>query len=98
MLNQHFCEKHQTRYYKNEKVDPKGQLKVWYSHKLLNGTGFCVEQESDVEKTESVSSHKMLMCNAMNNAIALASSGKIQIDQIGSYYKKIYSELTTTVN
>lgn len=36
----------------------------------------------------------MYACNAMNNAVALASNGVIGVDQIGQYYQKIFSELS----
>lgn len=105
MLGQHYCQLHNSKFYKNEK-DRNGELKVWYSHKILDGQGFCTEKETQESKPaiqqkmftdQSASpSRYMFMCNAMNNATALAASGKIALDQIGSYYKRILSELTQT--
>lgn len=102
---QHYCQVHRSRYFKNEK-ERNGELKVWYSHKILDGQGFCTEKEVQRNKpavqqrmfdTQVTSpSRYMFMCNAMNNAVALASNGKIGLDQIGSYYKRILSELTQT--
>jgi hypothetical protein len=108
-LNQHYCKEHDTKFYRNERKDYKGDLRVWYSHKMLDGQGFCTEQKSrdDVSKTDiqpkqlrlvddAPKTNGMLMCNAMNNAVSLAASGKITTDQIGSYYKRILSELVST--
>ena len=95
MTKAHFCQEHQTRFYKNEKVGEDGQTDVWYSHKKADGSGFCNEKyQEPQEQTESVDS--MLACNAMNNAVALASTGKIELDQIGEFYKKLYSEMTVS--
>jgi hypothetical protein len=89
MVKAHFCNEHQVRFFKNEKVDEKGQTDIWYSHKKADGTGFCQEKYAD--SVESVD--PMLACNAMNNAVALANAGKIELDSIGDFYKKLYSEL-----
>src|SRR5438105_2584116 len=107
MVQGHFCEQHQSKYYKNEKADKLGQMKIWYSHKMLDGQGFCVEKEIGSSEQSSQlklphditpgSSQGMLMCNAMNNAVALASSGRIQVDQIGAYYQRILSELMRSI-
>src|SRR3989344_5453490 len=93
LVQQHFCEEHQIWFFRNERKDENGNLKVWYSHKKLDGTGFCVEKTNEVvtstvrargnSATEPAPSRYMLMCNAMNNAVALASAGKIEVDQIG---------------
>lgn len=106
MQEEHFCQKHQTKFYRNERVDATGQRKVWYSHKLLDGKGFCVEKVERAEvvhhdiqprrKNNETGVHEMFACNAMNNAIALASSGKIELNQIGDYFNKIYDELIKT--
>lgn len=103
---QHYCQDHQTRYFRNERTDMYGKMNVWYSHKMLDGKGFCVEKLNDQAiapskavfpvRTENPATKSMLMCNAMNNTIALASSGKIELNQIGAYYKRILSELTQT--
>lgn len=91
---QHYCQMHNSKFYKNEK-ERDGELKVWYSHKILDGQGFCTEKETQESKPAAQQSNLyMFMCNAMNNATALAASGKIALDQIGSYYKRILSELT----
>lgn len=105
MQTAHYCQIHNSKFYKNEK-HVNGEAKIWYSHKILDGQGFCVEKETPGMKPtvqqriftdQSVSTSKyMFMCNAMNNAVALASNGKIELDQIGSYYKRILSELTQT--
>lgn len=119
-LNQHYCKEHSTRFYRNERKDYKGDLRVWYSHKMLDGQGFCTEKTlneslrkglNDLSRknTDLIPSVKqlslvddspkvngMLMCNAMNNAVSLAANGKIATDQIGSYYKRILSELLAT--
>lgn len=103
-MTSHYCREHQTKFYRNEKTDANGQLKIWYSHKMLDGNGFCAEKNTDqaqlssqrLREHESSPSQYMLMCNAMNNAVALASSGKISVDQVGSYYQRILAELTKT--
>lgn len=102
MTGQHYCNDHKSRFYKNERTDMDGNHKVWYSHKMLDGKNFCVEKaESKTDNqlripSVSAPSQGMFMCNAMNNAITLAANGVIQVDQIGDYYKKIYSELLKT--
>lgn len=105
MLNLHYCQTHNSKFYRNEK-QVNGEPKVWYSHKILDGQGFCTEK--DTESTKSVTQQKvfsdhavspskyMFMCNAMNNAVSLAAGGKIEINQIGPYYKRILSELVQT--
>lgn len=103
MLMQHYCQLHKSKFYRNEK-EVNGETRVWYSHKILDGSGFCVEKESEkpvvqqaIFPERTVSSSKyMFMCNAMNNATALASGGRIEVNQIGSFYKKILSELIQT--
>jgi hypothetical protein len=113
MNEQHYCQEHKSRFYKNEKLDGTGQLKVWYSHKLKDGTGFCQEEtqvkelaaqgkptQLAIPETTGVlkigsSVNGMFMCNAMNNAVSLASNGVISVDQIGSYYKRILAEFYT---
>jgi hypothetical protein len=126
MNGQHYCKEHKSKFYKNEKLDGTGQLKVWYSHKLADGSGFCQEEDqiknlaSDGEKMAQLSQNQngtgpvqltltkatdmvrvtnstngMFMCNAMNNAVSLASNGVIPIDQIGSYYRRILAEFYT---
>jgi hypothetical protein len=104
-MQQHYCEKHQTKFYRNERTDATGQLKVWYSHKMLDGAGFCVEQNDKATaheitprskgslKADTNSYNTIFACNAMNNAIALANSGKIELNQIESYFKKILTGL-----
>ncbi|MCL5784410.1 MAG: hypothetical protein M1142_03595 [Patescibacteria group bacterium] len=101
----HYCQLHRSKFYRNEK-QVNGDAKVWYSHKILDGQGFCVEKETSETKpavgqsifTDRIVSPSkyMFMCNAMNNAVALAAGGKIELDQIGSYYKRILTELTQT--
>jgi hypothetical protein len=103
-MQQHYCTEHKSKYYKNEKVAADGQIKVWYSHKKSDGSGFCLEDRkvdqpmliTDESPTQGSGYHKMFACNAMNNAVALAASGKITVDQIGSYYKRIFIELASS--
>ena len=125
MNGQHYCQEHKSKFYKNEKLDGTGQLKVWYSHKLADGSGFCQEEDQiksaaetkqvkdsqpmQLELTKGLdklnmatdmvrlnsSTNGMFMCNAMNNAVSLASNGVIPIDQIGSYYRRILAEFYT---
>jgi hypothetical protein len=108
----HYCETHNTKFYKNEKPDPSGLISVWYSHKKADGSGFCVEKTTGSKggsaiqtrlfdgaaynsaPTLSNQAKGMYACNAMNNAVALASNGVIGVDQIGQYFQKIYSELS----
>ncbi len=103
---EHYCPVHRSRYYKNEKVEPTGQLSIWYSHKKADGSGFCVEQNSEqklpaqqsngrltLREVSDSATQKMFACNAMNNAIALACNGKISLEQIEPQYKKILSAL-----
>lgn len=106
MNSLHYCDEHQTKFYKNEKVDPvTGETKVWYSHKKADGTGFCSEKENGkVEQLSLTLPEKsqnqlqsIFACNAMNNAVALAANGKIGLDQIGVQYKKLLSELTSSI-
>ncbi len=103
-MEQHYCQVHKTKFYKNEKVDFNGQMKTWYSHKKADGSGFCTEQISEKSSEKPVQLQlrddatttytRMYACNAMNNAIALACSGKIQIDQIATQYRRILTELS----
>jgi hypothetical protein len=107
MLSNYYCESHNTKYYKNEKTKDNGQLSVWYSHKKSDGTGFCVmpEQQS-LFKDDAVATTKsqkletyqgingMYVCNAMNNAVSLASNGVIGVGEIGNYFNRILSELS----
>lgn len=100
----HFCVEHNTRFYKNEKVDPMGQTRIWYSHKKLDGSGFCVETNAistvsskGIREIPNTSVNGMFICNAMNNAVVLACNNKIQVDQIGVYFKRILSELNRTI-
>lgn len=100
----HYCNEHQTKFFKNEKVAPDGQPKVWYSHKKLDGTGFCVEKAAEVtaqtvyprraEAMPNSSVSGMFSCNALNNAVALACEGKIEVSEIGKYYRNFLSELS----
>lgn len=100
----HFCTEHRTKFYENKKQDPvTGELKVWFSHKRQDGTGFCTEKAAaqpkqlEIPTLHSVPSNNitgMYACNAMNNAVALASSGKIEIGQIDSYFRKILSSFS----
>lgn len=100
---QHYCREHQTRFYRNEKVGPDGEMKVWYSHKKADGSGFCVEKDEqylmqirkplEVEEAKTAPANNIFACNAMNNAIALACNGKIEVNQIGAYYRKILTQL-----
>lgn len=121
LLQGHFCETHNTKYYRNEKAKGDGSVDVWYSHKKSDGTGFCVEsQVSKVDGVKSVqqvldgmtrqntalvsvskkmtdyspaSANGMFVCNAMNNAVNLASNGVIGVDEIGKYFNRILTEL-----
>lgn len=112
MNNEHYCEEHNSKFYRNQREDAKGILSIWYSHKKTDGTGFCVEKNTDqkgqkggtaiqtklfdgslVGPALSSQTRGMYACNAMNNAVNLASNGVIGVDQIGQYFKKIYSEL-----
>ncbi len=113
MVTAHYCDTHKSKYYRNEKVDSNGRLSVWYSHKLANGGGFCTEKVEDQEvltqqmipfskelsnASKDSNSQRMLMCNAMNNAVALAANDKIKLDQIGQYYQRILSEFNQTLD
>lgn len=114
LLNGHFCSIHSTKYYKNEKAKADGTIDTWYSHKKMDGSGFCVEpaQKSliglqDDQKTAMVtipsrkmsdyspssSTNGMYVCNAMNNAVNLASNGVIGVNEIGNYFNRILAEL-----
>lgn len=44
---------------------------------------------------EESSPNGMLMCNAMNNAIQLVCASKIEVTEIGQYYKKILEAFET---
>lgn len=109
-MNGHFCKTHNTKYYKNEKTRDDGQVDIWYSHKKMDGSGFCVEpkQQSLVDtrsantavvtmRNTRVSDYSpangMYVCNAMNNAVNLASNGVIGVNEIGNYFKRILTEL-----
>jgi hypothetical protein len=111
----HYCDEHNSKFYRNEKADPSGVVNVWYSHKKADGSGFCVEKNSQISGKKggtalqtrlfdgalqpsrlSDQSRGMYACNAMNNAVSLASNGVIGVDQIGQYFQKIYSELSKT--
>lgn len=95
LMQDHYCDKHQSKFYKNERKTDDGLSRIWYSHKILGGNGFCVEKTEQPETTSKERpTNYMLMCNAMNNAVALAANGKIQINQIGDYFQKLYSELS----
>lgn len=106
MITAHYCPEHQSKFFRNEKTADDGHLKVWYSHKKMDGTGFCVEKDNVAQQTtllqpvsqESNSGQKMLMCNAMNNAVQLAVNSKISVDQIGTYYHKILGAMNRTTN
>lgn len=106
----HYCEEHNSKFYRNQKADPSGLINVWYSHKKADGTGFCVEKSTGSKGGRAIQTslfdgalkpvHQvsdqargMYACNAMNNAVNLASNGVIGVDQIGQYFQKIYSEL-----
>lgn len=104
----HYCNEHNSKFYRNERPDSSGLMSVWYSHKKADGSGFCVEKNSGTKSgtaiqtklfdgvvSNSISSQSrgMYACNAMNNAVNLASNGVIGVDQIGQYFQKIYSEL-----
>jgi hypothetical protein len=91
-LKQHYCHEHQTKFFKNEK-EFNGEMKVWYSHKKIDGTGFCVEKD---QKSDSPIS-TIHSCNAMNNAIALVCNNVIAVDQVESYFKRILSTLNSTL-
>lgn len=110
---EHYCQQHRSKFFRNEKMNDGGQLDVWYSHKKADGTGFCVEKNTEtyannvtpqrVNNENSLVSRyddsangrlkNIFVCNAMNNAVTLATSGKIEISEIDKYFKKIYSEL-----
>lgn len=92
---EHYCQKHSTKYFKNEK---NGQH--WYSHRTDDPAfpkGYCneyVEKESSSAPKPNVSNNdSFYTCNAMNNAVALACAGKIEVSQISAYYKKILRQL-----
>ena len=104
---QHYCEPHQSKFFKNEKLDKNGDLSIWYSHKLADGSGFCTEKEGDQKQivtqpklfdgvvlNSTNPNRGMYVCNAMNNAVNLASNGAIGVDQIGQYFQKILGELS----
>jgi hypothetical protein len=105
-LNTHYCQEHQTKFFRNEKIDSNnGQSNVWYSHKIKDGSGFCVEK--GLEKYEqpalleidakpvSNTSKAMFACNAMNNAVNLAANGRIEVEEIGQEFKKLLTVLQT---
>jgi hypothetical protein len=109
MLQGHYCEMHNTKFYRNEKVKD-GKLDVWYSHKKADGSGFCTEPVQqklsgvDGANTAMVTMQSrkltdyspanwMYVCNAMNNAVNLASNGVIGVGEIGNYFNRILSEL-----
>ena len=109
MLQGHYCEIHNTKFYRNEKIN-HGKLDIWYSHKKMDGTGFCTEPvqqkltELDYQNTAMVTmqskkltdyspANGMYVCNAMNNAVNLASNGVIGVGEIGNYFNRILSEL-----
>lgn len=94
---EHFCRDHMTKFYRNEKAGENGKVDVWYSHKKADGTGFCTEKQvevyaNDVSPLRS-KDQNIFVCNAMNNAVTLATSGKIEVSEIDKYFKKIFSEL-----
>jgi hypothetical protein len=93
----HFCAEHQSKFYRNEKTDDNGKVDIWYSHKKADGTGFCTEKEVEVYANDIAprrsKDENIFLCNAMNNAVTLATSGKIQVSEIDKYFKKIFSEL-----
>jgi hypothetical protein len=104
---QHYCQTHQTKFFKNEKFDKNGELSTWYSHKLANGVGFCTDKEGQTNRittqpklfdgvvlSQQNPNRSMYICNAMNNAVNLASNGAIGVDQIGQYFQKILGELS----
>lgn len=110
----HYCNEHNSKFYRNEKADASGAISVWYSHKRKEGAGFCVEKGSQstglkggtaiqTKLFDGALNHAsqgnsqvrgMYACNAMNNAVTLASNGVIRVEQIGQYYQKILSELS----
>ena len=113
--DKHYCQSHQSRFFKNEKLDKNGELSIWYSHKLVDGSGFCTEKENQssqiavqpkLSRSDKVSlfdgvvlnqsnpNRGMYICNAMNNAVNLASNGAIGVDQINQYFQKILGELS----
>lgn len=112
----HYCDEHNSKFYRNQEEDSNGLLNIWYSHKRADGSGFCVEKSSDMRgrkggtaiqtklfdgvisgsRSLSDQAKGMYVCNAMNNAVSLASNGVIGVDQIGQYFQKIYSELSKT--
>ena len=105
--DQHYCQSHQSRFFKNEKLDKNGELSVWYSHKLVDGSGFCTEKETQSSQiavqpklfdgvilNQTNPNRGMYICNAMNNAVNLASNGAIGVDQISQYFQKILGELS----
>ena len=114
VAQQHYCTDHQSKFFKNERTDKLGQSKIWYSHKIKNGVGFCLEKVEQTKQDFLPTTLKELSaqrndqkfpaapygayaCNAMNNAVALACNGKIELDQIGKYYSKILSEFMKTI-
>ncbi len=106
MTAQHYCRDHNTKFFKNEKLDKNGELSVWYSHKLSDGSGFCNEKENSNQQitqpklfdgvvlSNTNPNRGMYVCNAMNNAVNLASNGAIGVDQISQYFQKILGELS----
>jgi hypothetical protein len=97
---EHYCQEHRSKFFRNEKVLEDGKVDVWYSHKKSDGSGFCTEKAAvevyanDITPSRS-KENGIFVCNAMNNAVELATSGKIQVSEIDKYFKKIYSELKT---
>ena len=46
-MTEHYCEEHQCKFYRNEKDG-----KVWYSHKIKGGEGYCNEPKEKQQEPE----------------------------------------------
>lgn len=51
-MNEHYCQEHNSRFYRNEKVKDDGSLSVWFSHKLPDGS-YCNEKAKTTPKKVS---------------------------------------------
>lgn len=104
MDNLHYCDLHQTNFYRNEKNG-----KVWYSHKtddpaFATFKGYHNEPKAETNGNTALpqgvtkgfpvkNNDSFFTCNALNNTVQLIVGGKVELKDLEPTYKRLLKVL-----
>lgn len=94
-----YCNIHKSQMeqrFSKTKLDDNGQPKPYFAHMFEGNMCFGRPErqtKAPVATKPQVNTDSMLMCNAMNNAVAMVNAGTVGTDQLQSTYKKLLNIL-----